>query len=145
LSASIHFSNILRSLMELVNEINRLLEEKEERLRIERSRKGLLAYLARAKRYGDRCLLAFLLRRCVFMPGSPLGVSTEGISHSNCSNRSCASVALIASDVRPQFMQKCSLVAGFHLMTRCFIVSVKKGDGSVYERNKRGDPSPIKC
>jgi len=131
--------------MELVNEINRLLEEKEERLRIERSRKGLLAYIARAKRYGDRCLLAFLLRRCVFMPGSQLGVSTEGISHSNCSNRSCASVALIASDVRPQFMQKCSLVAGFHLMTRCFIVSVKKGDGSVYERNKRGDPSPIKC
>jgi hypothetical protein len=42
-------------------------------------------------------------------------------------------------------MQKCSLVAGFHLMTRCFIVSEKKGDGSVYERNKRGDPSPIKC
>jgi len=64
--------------------------------------------------------LDFLLRRWVFMPGSALA-STEGILHSNCSIRSCASASLIASEVRPQVVQKYSLVAGFHLMTRCFI------------------------
>jgi len=63
------------------------------------------------------------------MPGSPLGASTEEISQSYCSNCSCASAMLVASEVRPQFGQKCSLVAGFHLMTACFIVSVKR-DGS---------------
>src|SRR5882724_5641077 len=45
---------------------------------------------------------------------SPLGISY-------CSRCSCASAMLIASEVRPQFGQKRSLVAGFHLMTGCFM------------------------
>jgi hypothetical protein len=62
--------------------------------------------------------LYFRSRRWVFMPGSALGASTEGISQSYCSNFSCASAILIASEVRPHFVQKCSLVPGFHLI-RC--------------------------
>jgi hypothetical protein len=53
----------LEKLMELVKEINRLLEEKERAAENRAIKEGLLAYLARAKRYGDRCLFAFLLRR----------------------------------------------------------------------------------
>src|SRR6266404_5433056 len=69
--------------------------------------------------YSDR-FWDFLLRRTVFMPGSARGASTEGISHSYCSNCSCASAMLVTSEVRPQFGQKCSLVAGFHLIGRMF-------------------------
>ena len=38
------------------------------------------------------------MRRDVFMPGSALGASTEGILHSYCSNRSCASASLMAAE-----------------------------------------------
>src|SRR5882724_12139224 len=72
--------------------------------------------------YSDR-FWDFLLRRTVFMPGSARGASTEGISQSYCSNCCCASAMLVASEVRPQFGQKCSLVAGFHLMRGCFMGS----------------------
>jgi hypothetical protein len=70
------------------------------------------------------------------MPGSALGASTEGISHSSRSNRFCASTILIASEVRLHFVQKCSLVPGFHLI-RCSM-------GSPWNHGSRLSTAPFR-
>jgi hypothetical protein len=57
----------------------------------------------------------------VSVPGAGVATSIEGTSHSYFSSRSCASVRLMASEVRPQFVQKCSCVAGSHLTTECLM------------------------
>jgi hypothetical protein len=53
--------------------------------------------------------LFFRFRRIVSVPGSGIFTSSEGTTQSYCSIRSCASAILIASEVRPQRTQKCSL------------------------------------